>query len=36
MCVMNRVNGIIGCENDHIMNGVLKNETGFRGITPSW
>ncbi|KAL4820413.1 glycosyl hydrolase family 3 C-terminal domain-containing protein [Aspergillus spinulosporus] len=32
MCVMNRVNGIIGCENDHIMNGVLKNETGFRGF----
>ncbi|KAL3438793.1 glycoside hydrolase superfamily [Aspergillus tetrazonus] len=32
MCVMNRVNGIIGCENDHIMNGLLKNETGFRGF----
>ncbi|KAL4997966.1 glycoside hydrolase superfamily [Aspergillus recurvatus] len=32
MCVMNRVNGIIGCENDHILNGVLKNETGFKGF----
>ncbi|KAL4948757.1 glycoside hydrolase superfamily [Aspergillus filifer] len=32
MCVMNRVNGTIGCENDHIMNGVLKNETGFQGF----
>ncbi|KAL4911101.1 hypothetical protein BDW74DRAFT_172551 [Aspergillus multicolor] len=32
MCVMNRVNGIIGCENNHIMNGVLKNETGFKGF----
>ncbi|KAL4929364.1 glycoside hydrolase superfamily [Aspergillus undulatus] len=32
MCVMNRVNGIIGCENDEIMNGVLKNETGFQGF----
>ncbi|KAL3444229.1 glycoside hydrolase superfamily [Aspergillus insuetus] len=32
MCVMNRVNGIIGCENDHILNGVLKNETKFQGF----
>ncbi|KAL4876485.1 glycoside hydrolase superfamily [Aspergillus karnatakaensis] len=32
MCVMNRVNGLIGCENDHIMNGLLKNETNFQGF----
>ncbi|KAL5339998.1 glycosyl hydrolase family 3 C-terminal domain-containing protein [Aspergillus crustosus] len=30
MCVMNRVNGIIGCENDHILNELLKNETNFQ------
>ncbi|KAL4865503.1 hypothetical protein BDV12DRAFT_211014 [Aspergillus spectabilis] len=32
MCVMNRVNGVIGCENDHILNGLLKNETKFQGF----
>ncbi|KAL4810842.1 glycoside hydrolase family 3 C-terminal domain-containing protein [Aspergillus unguis] len=32
MCVMNRVNGIIGCENDRLLNGILKNETGLKGF----
>ncbi|KAL3473839.1 glycoside hydrolase superfamily [Aspergillus californicus] len=32
MCVMNRVNGLIGCENDHILNALLKNETNFQGF----
>ncbi|KXT18629.1 hypothetical protein AC579_9842 [Pseudocercospora musae] len=32
MCVMNRVNGTIGCENDHIQNVVLKGELGFQGF----
>ena len=31
MCVMNRVNGTIGCENEHIQNAVLKGELGFKG-----
>jgi beta-glucosidase len=35
MCVMNRVNGVIGCENDHILNGLLKNETNFQGKSRS-
>ena len=29
MCVMNRVNGTIGCEMDHIQNTVLKGELDF-------
>jgi beta-glucosidase-like glycosyl hydrolase len=32
---MNRVNGTIGCENEHIQNTVLKRELGFNGVTCS-
>ncbi|GAB7364942.1 hypothetical protein MBLNU230_g5727t3 [Neophaeotheca triangularis] len=32
MCVMNRVNGTIGCENDHLQNKILKEESGFKGF----
>ncbi|KAK7964348.1 hypothetical protein PG988_011322 [Apiospora saccharicola] len=32
MCVMNRVNGTGGCENDYTLNQVLKKEVGFKGI----
>lgn len=31
MCVMNRINGTLGCENDYTLNRVLKKEVGFRG-----
>ncbi|KAK8030144.1 beta-glucosidase D [Apiospora rasikravindrae] len=31
MCVMNRVNGTGGCENDYTLNQVLKKEVGFKG-----
>ncbi|KAK7993359.1 hypothetical protein PG989_006740 [Apiospora arundinis] len=32
MCIMNRVNGTMGCENDYILNQVLKKEVGFKGL----
>ncbi|KAK8116439.1 glycoside hydrolase family 3 protein [Apiospora kogelbergensis] len=32
MCVMNRINGTLGCENDYTLNRVLKKEVGFRGL----
>ncbi|KAK7959853.1 beta-glucosidase D [Apiospora aurea] len=32
MCVMNRVNGTGGCENDYTLNQVLKKEVGFKGM----
>jgi beta-glucosidase len=31
MCVMNRVNGEIGCENGHLMNELLRDQLGFNG-----
>ncbi|KAK8079236.1 beta-glucosidase D [Apiospora phragmitis] len=32
MCVMNRVNGTGGCENNYTLNQVLKTEVGFKGF----
>ncbi|KAI9739036.1 MAG: hypothetical protein M1834_007248 [Cirrosporium novae-zelandiae] len=32
MCAMNKVNGTWACENDHILNDLLKDELGFPGM----
>lgn len=32
MCVMNRVNGTIGCENGDLMTKLLRDELGFKGL----
>lgn len=37
MCSYNLINGTYACENDNIMNGVVKTEMGFRGyIMSDW
>ena len=31
------INGTYGCENDRLMNGILKNEYGFQGyVVTDW
>ena len=35
MCSYNLLNGTYACENDHSMNGILKNELGFQGFVMS-
>lgn len=35
MCSYNRVNGVFGCENDYLLNTVLKGELGFKGFVQS-
>lgn len=35
MCGYNVVNGSHDCENDYILNTVLKGEMGFRGLVMS-
>jgi len=35
MCSYNKVNGTWACENDKILNGILKNELGFPGYVVS-
>lgn len=35
MCSYNRVNGTYACENDKLLNGLLKKEMGFRGFVVS-
>jgi len=35
MCAYNLVNGIYACENDHLLNKVLKQDWGFRGFVLS-
>lgn len=32
MCAMNRVNSTLSCENDKLLNGLLKSELGFPGF----
>jgi beta-glucosidase len=32
MCSMNRVNGVMACENEAILTGLLKKELGFKGM----
>jgi beta-glucosidase len=32
MCAFNRVNGVYACENDHLLNGILKGQLGFTGF----
>jgi beta-glucosidase len=35
MCSYNRVNGDYGCENDHLLNKVLKGDWGYKGYVMS-
>ncbi|MFP3631571.1 glycoside hydrolase family 3 N-terminal domain-containing protein, partial [Burkholderia sp. SIMBA_045] len=35
MCSYNRLNGTYACENNHLLNDVLKNEWGFQGQVQS-
>lgn len=35
MCAYNRVNGAYSCENDHLLNKVLKGDWGYRGYVMS-
>jgi beta-glucosidase len=35
MCSYNRINGTYACENDHMLNGILKGELGFSGFVMS-
>jgi beta-glucosidase len=35
MCSYNLVNSVYACENDHLLNGVLKGDWGFRGFVMS-
>ena len=35
MCSYNLVNGTYACENNHTMDGILKNELGFQGFVMS-
>ena len=35
MCSYNRVNGVYGCENEHLLNRVLKRDWGYRGYVMS-
>ncbi len=37
MCSYNLVNGVYACENDHLLNGVLKGDWGFQGwVMSDW
>jgi len=37
MCSYNRVNGVYACENDHLLNQVLKKDWGFKGwVMSDW
>jgi beta-glucosidase len=37
MCSYNRVNGVYACENDYLLNGVLKGDWGFKGwVMSDW
>src|SRR5260370_918542 len=37
MCAYNRINGIYACDNDSLLNGILRGEDGFAGfITSDW
>ncbi len=37
MCAYNRVNGVYACENDHLLNDVLKGAWAFRGwVMSDW
>lgn len=35
MCSYNRVNGVYGCEHEHLLNTVLKRDWGFKGYVMS-
>ena len=35
MCSYNKLNGVYACENDHLLNDILKDEWGFEGFVIS-
>lgn len=35
MCAYNKVNGTYACENDKLLNGLLKGELNFKGFVQS-
>jgi beta-glucosidase len=35
MCSYNKINGTYACENDHVINGLLKGELNFKGFIQS-
>lgn len=35
MCAYNKINGVYACENDHIINNLLKGQLGFKGFVQS-
>ncbi|MET0320123.1 MAG: glycoside hydrolase family 3 C-terminal domain-containing protein [Duganella sp.] len=35
MCSYNRLNGVYACENDYLLNGVLKKDWGYKGYVMS-
>lgn len=37
MCAYNLINGVYGCQNDHLLNGVLKGDWGYKGwVMSDW
>ncbi|HTD72139.1 MAG TPA: glycoside hydrolase family 3 C-terminal domain-containing protein [Steroidobacteraceae bacterium] len=37
MCAYNRINGVYACDNESLLNGILRREEGFAGfITSDW
>jgi beta-glucosidase len=37
MCSYNLVNGVYACQNDHLLNGILKGDWGFQGfVVTDW
>jgi beta-glucosidase len=37
MCAYNRINGVYACDNESLLNGILRSEDGFAGfITSDW
>ena len=37
MCAYNRINGVYACDNESLLNGILRGEDGFAGfITSDW
>ncbi|WP_109809623.1 beta-glucosidase family protein [Sphingosinithalassobacter portus] len=37
MCAYNMINGVYGCQNDHLLNQVLKGDWGYRGwVMSDW
>ncbi|RCI05115.1 hypothetical protein CU098_012427 [Rhizopus stolonifer] len=35
MCAYNKINGVYACENEHVLNNLLKKQLGFKGFIQS-